>query len=419
MRSAPGRILAVVLAGLAVAASSSGAAAPPTFERLLRVDAPGRVAVRLDREVYEAARADLGDLRVADPAGQDVPYLVDTGRPAASPELRPRVLNRGWRADGAATAVLDFGEPARKSRLALRLSGDNFRRSATVQGSDDGTAWTTLVDGAWVFAVPGEDPARYETLDLPENDFPLLRVVVLAGSDEHRRPAIEGAWVPADGRSAPSEEALSPRWSVARDEPAGETWLTLDLGARLQPFTALVLDVADERFFREVRVEARADAPSPGGRARWEEIARGQVHRLERGGRRQECLRVSASGRARVLRVRVRDGDDRPLDVRGVSVRVPVERLLFDAAGAGEYRLTYGSADRRAPSYDLARTAGDPSAWGEAAVRVALSPPRRLSSAPGPGRPWTERHPALLWGGLTAVVLALGALTARALRRNG
>jgi hypothetical protein len=99
-------------------------------------------------------------------------------------------------------------------------------------------------------------------------------------------------------------------------------------------------------------------------------------------------------------------------------VRVPVERLLFEAATPGRHRLTYGS-DRAVPFYDLARTAGDPGAWGQGARSLSLGPPRRLAPAGYEERPWTERHPALLWVGLVTVVAALGALTYGALRRAG
>jgi hypothetical protein len=112
----------------------------------------------------------------------------------------------------------------------------------------------------------------------------------------------------------------------------------------------------------------------------------------------------------------VLDRDDQPLQVRGVSVRVPVERLLFEASGPASYRLTYGSSDRRAPSYDLARTAGDLAAWGASARPALLGPARRLAPAGEAARPWTERHPSLLWAGLVGVVVALGALTWRSLR---
>jgi len=418
MRRRAARMLAVTATGaLAVAAAPSPL--PPAFERPIEVSVPGRVSVRLDRDVYEAAREDLGDLRVSDERGRDVPYVIDRAERLGLPEARPGIRNRGWSADGAATAVLDFGRRLGKRRLQLRLSGDNFRRRVAVEGGDDGSAWVTLVDEAWVFAVPGKEAARYETVDLPENDFPLLRVVAHPAPDEKGRPAIDDAWVPGDGRPPRGEERLVARWSEAQDPKARETWLTLDLGARHQPFHAVELDVADERFFREARVEARRNPRTPGGAPWWEEIGRGALYRLEHEERRRECLRIEARGRERVLRVRVRNLDDRPLQVRGVAVRVPVERLLFEAERPGRYRLTYGSADRRAPSYDLARTAGDLGAWSDAAHPARLGPPRRLAAAGDGDRPWTERHPSLLWGGLLAVVVALGALTYEALRRAG
>ena len=300
MRPGAGRLLAAVTAG-ALAGAAAPVLAPPSFEREIGVDGARRVSVRLDRDVYEAARADLGDLRVVDERGREVPYVIDRAEPGS-----------------------------------------------------------------------------------------------LAG-----------------------EEPLVPRWSEAQDEKARATWLTLDLGARHQPFRAVEIDVADERFFREVRVEARRDPAADGRAPVWEEIGRGAIHRLEHEGRRRECLRIEACGRGRALRVRVRNRDDRPLQVRAVAVRVPVERLLFDASLPGAYRLTYGSADRETPSYDLARTAGDVATWGASAQPARLGPPRRLSAGSEAERPWTERHPSLLWAGLLAVVLALGALTYGALRRAG
>ena len=138
---------------------------------------------------------------------------------------------------------------------------------------------------------------------------------------------------------------------------------------------------------------------------------------LGSGRRPSECLRLGVAGRERVLRVRLRNRDDRPLEVRGASVRVPAERVVFEAAASREYRLVYGSSDPP-PVFDLSRTVGDPAAWAAGAREAALSAPRRLVADRAEGRPWTERHPALLWAGLVAVVAALGALTWRAMPRG-
>ena len=98
---------------------------------------------------------------------------------------------------------------------------------------------------------------------------------------------------------------------------------------------------------------------------------------------------------------------------------MPVERLLFEADAPGTYRLTYGSADRPAPVYDLARTAGDLEAWAEAA-----RPGAWVRSVGGRARPaTTSRGPSATPRSCGPVSwpwsLALGGLTLAALRRAG
>src|SRR5262249_146311 len=151
------------------------------------------------------------------------------------------------------TVTLDFGGPVGKRRLSLRLSGDNFRRRVAVEGSADGARWVTLVDGAYVFAVPRPEAARYETVELPTNDFPLLRLPVFHGPDDPEHVDILDVSLGEEAGHAPEiEMPLVPE--RAFDEKRRETVLTIDLGARYQPFQALILDVADARFFRGVAV---------------------------------------------------------------------------------------------------------------------------------------------------------------------
>jgi hypothetical protein len=410
------RLVAFLLVGLPMASAASAKNdSPPAFEREIRTPGAGLVAVRLDRHVYEAARSDLGDLRVLEESATSVPYTLDRGFPPASPERRPEIRNRGVVPAGAATAVLDFGERVTKTRLALRLGGDNFRRRVVVEGSDDGRSWVTLTDEGWVFAIPGVEPVRYEVVTLPENDFAQLRVTVHPDPRERKRVSIEEAWLPSGEHRARREETLAPQWSRAAVKDSRETWLTVDLGARHQPFQGIVLEVEDERFFREVRVEAREDpvlsaSESVAPPDQWRAVGDGVIFRQEHAGELRESLRVDVAGRARVVRLRIRNRDDRPLRVTDVSVAVPVERLLFEAAD-GDHTLTYGAPKLTAPTYDLARTLDD-----EPVTSVAtLGPPVRRDVV-ADILPWTERHPVLLWAGLLMVVAALGAVTWRALR---
>src|SRR5438093_127067 len=92
-------------------------------------------------------------------------------------------------------------------------------------------------------------------------------------------------------------------------------------------------------------------------------LEQASLYRYREEGETRECLRLEATGRARVLRVRIRNRDDRPLEVRGVTVMVPQERLAFEAGSPHRYRLTYGDASLEPPVYDVERTVGDAALW--------------------------------------------------------
>jgi hypothetical protein len=401
------------------------AAVPGGVERAIVAPAAARVVVTLDRDVYERARADLGDLRVRE-GGTEIPYLLErVEEEVPRPVQHPRIENRAFRRGEQAQATLDFGAPTLKSQLTLSLSGDNFRRRVKVEGRGRReTDWETLTDSAYVFAVPGPSAARYETVPLPENNFPALRVTVFNGPDDPARIEILDASSRPSVRRRPREVPLVPRLTRTEDAGARETILTLDLGARHQPFRGVLLDVSEPAFFRGVVVEARVDpAPGPAGpegaALAWTYLGECAIYRYAEGDLTREGVRVDVSGRERVLRLRIRNRDDRPLGIRGAAVMVPVERLAFDARAGASYRLRYGDFRLAAPSYDLARTAGDPALFAARATEAVLAPPETLPVEPAAPPPWTERNPAAVWAALVAVVTALGAVTWRALRTAG
>jgi hypothetical protein len=403
-----------LLAG--VTAAAAGEAPRGAYERRIE-GPPGKVVVTLDRDVYERARRDLGDLRVFDDRDLQVPYLLETAREAPDPSpRRPRLLNRTFVRGRASSVTLDFGAPVLKSALALSLGGDNFRRRVSVEGRNrHETGWETLTDGAYVFAVPGPAAARYETVTLPENNFQFLKVTVHNGPDDTGTVEIADAWTLPQERRRPREQESEVPLRVAQDDRARETWLVIDLGARHQPFRALALEVADARFFRGVVVEARREPTHPADSPLWQTLAEGTVYRYAEEGRLHEQLRVDVTGRERALRLRIRNRDDRPLDLRRVAVLTPVERIVFDAQPGRAYRLSYGSEALDAPVYDVTRTVGDPAIWIAQAAEGRLGPAARRPGAEA-RLPWTERHPVLVWSGLLALVVLLGTITWRALR---
>jgi hypothetical protein len=385
------------------------------------------VFVVLDREIYDRARPDLGDLRVLDDGGAAVPYLIDRVGPELEPLFRePMARSRAFVRGRSASVTLDLREPLLKSELVLALPGDRFRRRVKVEGrTKHEREWTTIMDGAYVFAVPEPAAARYETIQLPQNNQQFLKITVFNGPDDPPRLEILDAWVRPQGGRKPREHPFPPPWTRADDADERETRLVVDLGARHQPFRAVLLDVADRQFFRGAAVEQRREPPAPadaGGAAAdsWAPVlSQASLYRLQEEGETRECVRLEAAGRARVLRIRIRNRDETALDVRGVTVMVPQERLVFDAVAGRRYRLAYGDPDLEPPVYDVERTVGDAALWIAQAVEGRWRPPVARTSE-GRARGWTQRHPAALWSVLVLAAGLLAGVTWRALQaRSG
>jgi hypothetical protein len=114
------------------------------------------------------------------------------------------------------------------------------------------------------------------------------------------------------------------------------------------------------------------------------------------------------------LLVIVDDGDNAPLPIAGARILLPSYRLrLFRGAGA-HLRVAYGRADLVRPQYDLALL--EPQVLGAPAADVALEAERAAAASPTTA---AFMSPRLFWGALAIAVVALLALIARLLKKEG
>jgi hypothetical protein len=114
--------------------------------------------------------------------------------------------------------------------------------------------------------------------------------------------------------------------------------------------------------------------------------------------------------------VTIENGDDVPLKLASVRLEMLARSLCFEADASGSYTLYYGDPALEAPHYDYAQlfTAQTNASQIEAGPE-ALNP----AYQPRPDdRPFTERHPALLWVALGAVIVLLGAIALRTAKRS-
>ena len=126
------RVLAVLLLAVPAVAAAAAARGPtgvaPAFERVVEVPGPGLFAVRLDRHVYEAARAGpRGPEESSTARGRRFPTSSIGGWVAPAREASADAATAGP-PTRSATVVLDFGErlaegPARPADSPARTSG--------------------------------------------------------------------------------------------------------------------------------------------------------------------------------------------------------------------------------------------------------------------------------------------------------
>jgi hypothetical protein len=109
--------------------------------------------------------------------------------------------------------------------------------------------------------------------------------------------------------------------------------------------------------------------------------------------------------------IAIDNGDDPPMALESVQLQMLQRTLCFDADPSGGYLLAYGDPALAAPRYDYATLfAAQPNA-----AQIAAGP-ERLNPAYQPrpdDRPFTEKHPTLLWVALAVVIALLAAIALR------
>lgn len=359
--------------------------------------AGGRLAFEPDSALLGHARDGLGDLRVLDAAGDDVPWrFVPDERLSVGHAVT--VLNSGRRGP-AAVALVDVGSTRRVyERVELGIAGRRFVGRVTASCEERRSGPFTRLSTTTVYDVHGADRARSTTIVLPPTDY---RFLELRASGIRR---ITGATVLGE-LERPS---LVRRPPVLRDvrHRARASVATLDLGLAGVPVSRLELGAAaPERYDRPVTVEGSND------RLTFCWVGEGRITRAPG----LSSPGLDLDSRFRFLRVTVANGDDAPL--RGLRAETfgPSYAVMVEGGHVRPLRLVYG-APVAPPDYEFARL---PVEQPVAVIEPSRLPPE--ARTPGfalPGPTFGERNRWLVQAtlGLAAVVVA--AAGALALRRR-
>lgn len=397
-------LVGAVLLGL-VGALAPGASAAELdrsgfrYQRSLAPGGRGPLMLEPDGPIFAHARPDLGDLRILDGRGRQVPWRLFPETEGARVRFIP-ALDKG-RQGANAVALFDLGSRrAVRDRIELEIPDRDFVGRAVVLGADDRAGPFTRLSSTEIYDVEGgAGPARSTVAVFPRSDFRYLMVRA------SRVSRVAGATVEGTPE-APPLVVRRPR-AVSREERGSQSVVTLDLGYENLPVDELRIRAKTPRYERAVVVlgsnDGRGFAP----------VAVGRISRYSG----SSLVPIPIAARYRYLRIEIENGDDPPLAGVRVEASSGPRALLLERSSPGPLQVLYGNPSESPPDYDFGRLPIDGLALG--AVHEGKLGPERSNRAfepPPDTRSFSAKHPELIAAALALAALALGGVGLVALR---
>jgi hypothetical protein len=358
-----------------------------------------------DQSLFQHARQDLADIRIYS-TGNEVPYVIMTESGGTRVEQKDlRILQPGVVA-GKTQFILDLSGIPEYNRVELKLAIRNFVAHARIEGQNDphATQWT-LLGTSTLYDLSDEKLGRSSVLQIPVSTFQFLRVTV----DSSIKPAdIQGATAGATLTQKVAWHDVSTAPNPQQNGKDTEVTFTLLENVPVER-VSFTFDPSQQNFRRDVEIQDE----------KGQQVASGELSRvhMKRNGQSidsdQTTLDFSETG-PHNLKVIIHNGDDVPLKIADARLQQYERRIYFDSDAAAQLILYYGDHKLDAPVYDYAKLfESDPNA-----AQVQLGAEQLNSAFTGrpDDRPWSERHPALLWIAIVAAVLILGSLALRSMK---
>jgi hypothetical protein len=361
------RGLTLVLAGVLPISGAAAQAAPRAgtfrFERpmvpgaaganRLEVDVPllvgGQPFTVLRRGELTQAVGGLGDLRLYDAGGREVPYLL-VPQPTREPRwLSGQVLPIPAR-DSLSGFQIDLGAAQLIDRVRLGGLPAPFLKRVQLEGSGDAARWTQLVREGTLFDLPDERLRQLEVA-FRAGEYRYVRLI-WDDSSSGRLPLPASVQARHAGPGAPQPPpAAAVRVERRPSEPGKSRYRIRLPGAKL-PIVALELEVGGGNVLRDARVTEtrlsnREMTPALLGDA--------TLRRSVRGNATAQNLRIPLSPPSEAeLELVIDDGSNPPLDLIGINAAfAPLPFIYFESERGEALLARYGQPRLNAPRYDL------------------------------------------------------------------
>jgi len=372
----------------------------------------GAAQLSLPWEIYAHCQAGCEDTRIVTSQGDEVPFVIAERHAASNPQSHAaQIIEHSFVADHYTQVIGDLGGgQLNYDRVKVETSRPDFIVWAEVALSEDARTWRTVeahapiarfrsraVDGTQTIPIQGLS-SRYVRVRIadPSGQFPVSGISVLH-EETYKFPTKE---IPAAFTAEKSSDPTESFWRAALASPN-------------QPVSEAELRTDSAEFYRGVRVSSSVDGKE------WSYWGSGVIYRYKQDDKTRESLRIEfpeISG-DRFVRVEVINGNDQPLANVSLTLAAVPRTLLFKQTAGQDYRLLYGNEKAGRPQYDLAHYLE----FGPSKPvyrTLTLGPEQETVNYRDP-RPFTERHPEVLWSALGLAIVLIGLTALKTLRSAG
>jgi Protein of unknown function (DUF3999) len=347
------------------------------FERPVAANGPGPRRLAIDVALLAGLNRDFGDLRLFDAGAREIAYLL-VFKPSAEPAWKPATIlpvasvdrdtlkQSGFEADLGAIQTTD--------RFRIDALRSPFLKRVRLEGSGDRARWTLLVAEGTLFDLPDEKLRQTELAFTPGSYRYFRATWDDTNSARLPPPSFASARLVTSVVPPPP---LTATLSVERrpSEPGRSRYRVRLPGAHL-PIVALEFDLGGGHVLREA---AAYEARLSGTEAVPVLLGSGTLRRVVQGSLTAASLRLPLSPPVEPqIDLVVDDGDNPPLDVRGVqAIFADLPWIYFESDGIA-LSARYGNPSLSPPRYDLEAVrdslridAVADAAWGEPRARTA------------------------------------------------
>jgi hypothetical protein len=302
----------------------------------------------LDAGVLAEARRDLGDVRLIDSSGAEVPYLL----------IGPSTAEARWMSGGMLPVVatksrsgfeVDLGAAHAIDELRVEGIAAPFLKRVQLEGSGDRAHWTLLGETT-LFDLP-DDKLRNLTIAFDAGDYRYLRVTW----DDRSSAVVKhvgGVLARLHDSASPQPPMFVPlAFEHSFDEPQRTRFRVALPGPNL-PIASIKVNVASGDVFRQANVSALR---FENGRLEPIPIGTGTLRRAQRFGGVADDLEIPISAPGSVDLELVIDNDNNPpLAVTSIEAHLtPQPWIWFEAKAVLPLTIRYGDAQLTAPRYDI------------------------------------------------------------------